>query len=415
MPRLDAAPLVIMVDARSACDEDRVRALAALVDARLARRTGVSWQPRPSGNRRFRAAERDIAIWNALPDVGGCEVLFFVDVLRGTPGTSGAIESEPYTAGPGAFPHEGVPDEPTLATRAEAEPGRLRAAAADLRSDAGLHRLVDAIEGELRYSVREKVSGALGVVLAGGRSRRMGRDKAALPMIPRAVPIVAGIEPRGGGHGDEPTVLAGASGLGDQDVVPTWLEKALLLLARRFAAPCVVGRDLVSARAAAPHLREVAAHPDRRLCQGPLGGIAAALEVAGGGAVLVTPCDMPDLALTPIDRLLEARGAAPVVAFSASQGAEPVTRRGAEGMIEPSVTHSRERLAEPSVTLSRERLAEPVLLVETEALPLLCSLLDEGERALHRFLQRAETHWLDIEPEFAAQFRNCNTPESLEG
>jgi molybdopterin-guanine dinucleotide biosynthesis protein A len=95
----------------------------------------------------------------------------------------------------------------------------------------------------------------LGVVLAGGASRRMGQDKAALELAGR--PLLA------------------------------WVVAALR---DAFASVVVVGPP--ERAALVPGVAVVAdAYPG----QGPLGGIATALRHAGGGRIFVAACDMPFL------------------------------------------------------------------------------------------------------------------------
>jgi molybdopterin-guanine dinucleotide biosynthesis protein A len=94
---------------------------------------------------------------------------------------------------------------------------------------------------------------ASGAVLAGGRSTRLGRDKALLTidgetLLARAVRILATVC-------DEVIVVAGPE-----------------------------------RRALVPQVRVV---PDERPGAGPLGGIATALRAAGHGRVLVVATDMP--------------------------------------------------------------------------------------------------------------------------
>jgi molybdopterin-guanine dinucleotide biosynthesis protein A len=99
------------------------------------------------------------------------------------------------------------------------------------------------------------MSGVLGVVLAGGASRRMGRDKAALEL--RGRPLLA------------------------------WVVEAL---SAAFGGVVVVGPPERSALV--PGVQVVTdAYPS----QGPLGGIATALRHASSGRVFVAACDMPFL------------------------------------------------------------------------------------------------------------------------
>jgi len=109
-----------------------------------------------------------------------------------------------------------------------------------------------------------------GVVLTGGASRRMGRDKAFVE--------VAGV----------PMVVRVADALRGAGCDPVWCQ----------------GGDLVG-------LRELglAAHPDLEPGAGPVAAIDAALGRAPGGA-LVAACDLPDLAPTDLQSLLGEQPAA---------------------------------------------------------------------------------------------------------
>ena len=94
-----------------------------------------------------------------------------------------------------------------------------------------------------------------GIVLAGGRSTRMGRDKASLPW-------------------------------GDGDLLNTVLA-ALAPVCRRLIVVSNVPRMI--------GLAEVAVVADRYRGCGPLAGIHAGLLAAGEGYSFVTACDMPYL------------------------------------------------------------------------------------------------------------------------
>lgn len=99
----------------------------------------------------------------------------------------------------------------------------------------------------------------VGLVLAGGRSSRMGRDKASL-------------------------VYGGRS----------LLEHAIATLREAGAGQVLVSGDRPGGIA------------DRMPGLGPVGGIDAALEVLADGLVLVTPVDMPRLGACTLRRLAEA-------------------------------------------------------------------------------------------------------------
>jgi molybdenum cofactor guanylyltransferase len=114
-----------------------------------------------------------------------------------------------------------------------------------------------------------------GLVLAGGRSRRMGREKAALivggkPLLTTAVDLVASV--------------AGE----------------VLLSCRREARP-----DERLYRG-----RPVRLVFDQR-AEGPLAGLEAGLSVAACPAVLVVPVDMPRLTVSLLARLIDAAAARP--------------------------------------------------------------------------------------------------------
>jgi molybdenum cofactor guanylyltransferase len=126
------------------------------------------------------------------------------------------------------------------------------------------------------------------IVLAGGHSRRMGRDKALL-----AFPPIPG---------------------------RTVVEHIVAQLGSR------VGRVLVSGGDPARYARiglEVV--PDREPDQGPMMAVASALARSDRELNLVVACDMPELPLALVDRLLAAARAGAEIAV-------PVT---AEGHYEP--------------------------------------------------------------------------------
>ena len=215
----------------------------------------------------------------------------------------------------------------------------------------------------------------IGAVLAGGRSERMGRDKAALLLADARGGEFVGASPREPGRA-----------ITIEDPQLTWLERAILLLAERFPEPWIVGRRVERGDSALPNLSAfpeqfppLRSRGDLRAGAGPLGGLETALELAAGDAALMIPCDLPRLDLRALDLLLEARGSASALAF-----------RSASGRKEPAVA-----------------------LVESEVLPALRRYLDEGSRAAHRFLELVQIRWLDLPSALEEGFRNLNTPEDL--
>jgi molybdopterin-guanine dinucleotide biosynthesis protein A len=120
-----------------------------------------------------------------------------------------------------------------------------------------------------------------GAVLTGGRSRRMGRDKAFVgvagePMVVRVVRAlrVAGAVEVVAVGGDEDRLLAA-----DLD---------------RFRADLYPG-------------------------EGPLGGVLVALEQASSPLVVVVACDMPDLTAAAVQTIVVALGADPSLAVAVAE------------------------------------------------------------------------------------------------
>ncbi|MHA7834991.1 MAG: molybdenum cofactor guanylyltransferase [Algiphilus sp.] len=112
-------------------------------------------------------------------------------------------------------------------------------------------------------STVESASGFMGVVLAGGKSTRMGRDKALLE-------------------------LAGQ----------TLLDRSINLLRKAGAAPIVVSG----------HRPSYDCVPDLWEGRGPLGGLASVLKarpLSPGRALIVLPVDAPGLRVSDIRRLMD--------------------------------------------------------------------------------------------------------------
>lgn len=194
----------------------------------------------------------------------------------------------------------------------------------------------------------------VGLVLAGGRSRRMGRDKALLPLA-----------------GDTPVTL---------------LEHAVRRLYRlcpevwvSCAAGCVyAGFDCVED---AP-LPEGVPDDDRHGV-GPLRGLVAGLaraEREGRQGLLVLPCDMPLLPEQLLRDLLEAAMSRP--------DALAVYCRTATGWEEPLVG-----------------------VYRRGALPLLRAALLAGKYRVRAALPPDRKYLLHLSESRHALFANCNTPE----
>lgn len=109
-------------------------------------------------------------------------------------------------------------------------------------------------------------------ILAGGRSRRMGRDKASLPV-----------------QGE------------------TLLERTARIASATGLPTIVVGRSQPDGW---PH-RDIGFFPDNYPGLGPLGGLSTALRCAGQ-SVLLLPCDMPCLTAEALAWLIDAVSHFPV-------------------------------------------------------------------------------------------------------
>ena len=119
-------------------------------------------------------------------------------------------------------------------------------------------------------------------VLAGGQSRRMGRDKALLP-------------------------------LGDQTLI-----ERVIAAARPLGYPClIVGDPATYAHLGLPVL------PDRHPGLGPLGGLHTALG-ATGATVLLLACDLPFLTTDFLRHLADRRGPHQAVVPYTAAGLQPL-------------------------------------------------------------------------------------------
>lgn len=196
---------------------------------------------------------------------------------------------------------------------------------------------------ERRGAMRE---GLMGAVLVGGQSRRMGTDKSRLVLAGRSV-------------------LAGL----------------YELLAERVGEAWVIGR-----RPDAKGLPTSARwHLDLQAGQGPLGGIATALRIAGGDparGVCVVGCDMPLLGGEVLDLLLSSRdrtAQATVLANPSTGGVEPLAA-----------------------------------VYEASAMESIEQALSAGRRGVRDWLAEAEATRIDVPAALAAQLVNVNTPQELQ-
>ena len=139
----------------------------------------------------------------------------------------------------------------------------------------------------------------LGVVLAGGRSTRMGTDKATLPVAPQT----------------EAAFETSVDGLSSANIAQP--ETLLMLAVRRIrplvTAVAVSGRSDEQLNSLAP-AGELGSPPPLGIVDpltdlGPAMGVCESLRTArsmGLAAILVTPVDMPDLKTEDLRHLLDA-------------------------------------------------------------------------------------------------------------
>ncbi|MCC7142304.1 MAG: molybdopterin-guanine dinucleotide biosynthesis protein MobB [Candidatus Eisenbacteria bacterium] len=217
---------------------------------------------------------------------------------------------------------------------------------------------------ERAWSAPERVGtrGLIGAVIAGGGSKRMGCDKAALalPAWPDA-------------HPDFPQP-------------GTWLERAFLLLAERLREVWVVGRICAASGSLLPNLvHPVPSHLDLEREVGPLAGLLTALSVAGERGVLILPCDLPLLSPTAIESLLAGRGNGPE-----RPAAGATAFRHPDGRCEPMVA-----------------------VIEASAREPLAAYLRAGGRRFEQFLEEIGVHWISVPADLSSGFRNLNRPEDL--
>lgn len=196
----------------------------------------------------------------------------------------------------------------------------------------------DVVEGRL-----------LGAVLAGGRSRRFGRDKTTVPV----------------------------------DGVPM-LERAVAALEDVCSETIVV-----SSRTDTPE-GQWRVVPDSRPDRGPLAGIEAALSEAGGkgpetdgSAVLVLAADLPLVDTAAARELVDAFRSAP-----SSIDAVAASREGVDPAFEPLFAVYRRR-----------------------CLPVVARLLDEGRAAARELFEAVEGRVVRVEGGAASV--NVNTEEDL--
>lgn len=186
-------------------------------------------------------------------------------------------------------------------------------------------------------------------VLAGGKSERMGQDKALLP-------------------------AAGSSSLLEHVVREAWDATALPVL--------IVGRArpenwLLGDKAA------VFVPDDEWPGVGPLGGLQTALRHANGASVLALACDLPKMTAAALRWLLDKARAA----------------------------YARGELGDGLATQNGAQIEPLFSVYAASCLPLLDARLAQDRRSLHGLIEAGDFSRLIAPPEVAAALVNVNTPE----
>ena len=160
-----------------------------------------------------------------------------------------------------------------------------------------------------------------GFVLTGGRSSRMGRDKALLPVAGSSA--VGGSSPAGG--------LSPAGRL-------TMVERTAELVRAAANSVTLIGMPERYAHLGLPVVADVVED-----C-GPIGGVLTALTVTQADSNLIVACDMPGLTADFLLRLLAAARdfASTCLVPETASGLHPlcaVYRRGARSTVESAIAH----------------------------------------------------------------------------
>jgi len=208
----------------------------------------------------------------------------------------------------------------------------------------------------------------MGVVLAGGKSSRMGTDKANLP------------------HPHPPSV--------DSNI--TYLQHAVMRLRPLLLTTAISGRSWDRKIGA-----DVIAIADTLPHQGPAAGVAQSLrhaETLGLDGILVTPVDMPNLTTEHLRRLIDAW-----------QAERTRSRCGSQQRGLPPLVGS--PLVEIVVATFADQQPQPLLAIYPTALrSAIESLAQSNDRSLSRWLKQQPTIAIPL-PQSAA--KNVNRPEDV--
>jgi molybdenum cofactor guanylyltransferase len=218
-----------------------------------------------------------------------------------------------------------------------------------------------------------------GIILAGGRSTRMGTDKALLEI-------------------DGETMLA----------------RTARILSMVVSEVVIVGRTTLP-----PGMDKVTAIPDAYGDVGPLGGIATGLSRVTAEHVLVVSCDLPHLQADVLRFMVALApgydAVVPVTADGGKSGSserEPGTRRQGGRARGPAPTKGAER----SHSTARIRSQPACAVYAQRSLPVMLSRLEQGRFRLSEVLESLRVRWVSdadfgqVDPD-GRSLLSANTPE----
>ena len=229
---------------------------------------------------------------------------------------------------------------------------------------------VDQIAKHINTLIQEKAAPLKGLVLVGGKSTRMGTDKAELDY-----------------HGKSQKEFARE--LLETNHIATWYsvrpfnaaqgeskDSSVVSVKSKGSAQLVNGNDNVISKAVEKPQNEI---PDTFLNLGPFGGICSAFQKDPNVAWLVLATDVPFVTDAVIKRLLKHRNPSKVATAIKGKNKE---------FVEPLIT-----------------------IYEPKAYPILLQYLSQGYSCPRKMLINTDVEVVEIEDDF---IRNINTPQEFD-